>query len=42
MKKVLKENENKLILNISDLQKGMYFVVLNTFKSNSIQKIIKN
>ena len=42
LQKIAKAYENEVILNTSYLQKGMYFVVLNTLEKNSIQKIIKN
>ena len=39
--KVINPHENEVIFNTSNLQKGMYFVILNTFESSYIQKIIK-
>ena len=42
LQKIAKAYENEVTFNTSYIQKGMYFVVLNTFDDNSIQKIIKN
>ena len=40
--KIVNPQENEVIFDTSYLQKGMYFVVLNTFESSSIEKIIKH
>ena len=40
--KIVNPQENEVIFDTSYLQKGMYFVILNTFESSSIEKIIKH
>ena len=40
--KIVNLQENEVIFNNSNLQKGMYFVILNNFESSYIQKIIKH